>query len=333
MILTWAMTSHNILIATMKLDPHADAVIDQLQEMGETVFRLNTEDLLNEYSLSLGHYDNVGISGILSDNLNRSIIIPDQIRSAYYRKPKAVNPHSSLETDGSKQFAISEGEEVLRTLYSLPGIKWINSPFAIRSAQSKLPQLAIAKHYHLKVPKTLITNNPDHARQFCQEHNYDVICKSLITTSVKLDDISFHTYTYRLSEHEVQEFIDNVEYTPTLFQEYVRKKTEIRATVIGDEVFACEIDSQSITESMVDWRQIDPFKVPHKPFDLPFSVAESLRNLILHFGLVFGAIDLILTPDGDYVFLENNPNGQWYWIELLTGMPMARSMAKLLVSN
>ncbi len=38
----------------------------------------------------------------------------------------------------------------------------------------------------------------------------------------------------------------------------------------------------------------------------------------------FGAIDMILTPEGEYVFLEVNPNGQWGWIEKLTGMPISQ---------
>ena len=44
----------------------------------------------------------------------------------------------------------------------------------------------------------------------------------------------------------------------------------------------------------------------------------------------FGAIDMILTPEGEYVFLEVNPNGQWGWIEKLTGMPISQAIADVL---
>ncbi|MGH9847842.1 MAG: MvdC/MvdD family ATP grasp protein, partial [Blastocatellia bacterium] len=77
---------------------------------------------------------------------------------------------------------------------------------------------------------------------------------------------------------------------------------------------------------------VNPFDVPHRPVTIPPAVATALRNLVTHFNLVFGAIDLIVTPADEYVFLENNPNGQWYWIELITGLPMAATMAKLLAS-
>ena len=43
-------------------------------------------------------------------------------------------------------------------------------------------------------------------------------------------------------------------------------------------------------------------------------------------------MDLILTPEGEYVWIEANPNGQFYWLEPPTGLPMAQAMANLLVS-
>jgi len=45
-------------------------------------------------------------------------------------------------------------------------------------------------------------------------------------------------------------------------------------------------------------------------------------ELVARLGLRFGAIDIIVTPDDRYVFLEINPNGQWLWIEEETGLPI-----------
>ncbi len=47
--------------------------------------------------------------------------------------------------------------------------------------------------------------------------------------------------------------------------------------------------------------------------------------------IVFGCVDMILTPEGDYVFLEVNTAGQWQWVEHLTGMPITDSLVYLLV--
>ena len=49
-------------------------------------------------------------------------------------------------------------------------------------------------------------------------------------------------------------------------------------------------------------------------------------------GLLYGAFDLIVTPEGEHVFLELNPNGQYLWIELITGASLSEAMADLLVA-
>lgn len=50
-----------------------------------------------------------------------------------------------------------------------------------------------------------------------------------------------------------------------------------------------------------------------------------------YFGLEFGAFDLILTPENEYYFLELNANGQWGWIQYMTGLPIKEAIADLLI--
>ena len=47
-------------------------------------------------------------------------------------------------------------------------------------------------------------------------------------------------------------------------------------------------------------------------------------------GLCYGAIDLVLTPGGDYVFLEINPSGQYLWVERATGLPLTAAICDYL---
>jgi len=58
-----------------------------------------------------------------------------------------------------------------------------------------------------------------------------------------------------------------------------------------------------------------------------------LRALMRRLGLVYGAIDLRLTPDGRYVFLEINPAGQFLYVEQQTGQPIAAALAALLAAG
>jgi glutathione synthase/RimK-type ligase-like ATP-grasp enzyme len=105
----------------------------------------------------------------------------------------------------------------------------------------------------------------------------------------------------------------------------------LRVTVIGDEVFAAEIDSQSDSRTVIDWRHYEA-DIAYRMAVLPNDVTERCIALVRHFGLNFSAIDLILTPDGRYVFLENNPNGQFIFIERkVPELKMTRALASCLI--
>jgi D-alanine-D-alanine ligase-like ATP-grasp enzyme len=49
--------------------------------------------------------------------------------------------------------------------------------------------------------------------------------------------------------------------------------------------------------------------------------------------LRFGALDFLVTPEGEWVFLEINPNGQWAWIEENTGLPITSAIADILAGE
>jgi len=125
-------------------------------------------------------------------------------------------------------------------------------------------------------------------------------------------------------------YINDISATPVILQEYVHKSLELRVTVIGPRVFTAALFSQQTREGRVDWRRSVQDDLRHERYDLPEDISERCRRLVKGLGLKFGAIDLILTPEGHFVFLEINPNGQWTWIESRTGMPMVDALIDLL---
>jgi len=66
---------------------------------------------------------------------------------------------------------------------------------------------------------------------------------------------------------------------------------------------------------------------------IPMKCQKKLSKKLIEFlrvsGLKYGAFDMVLTPDDRYVFLELNPNGQWYWIEHLTGLKITDKLIDL----
>jgi glutathione synthase/RimK-type ligase-like ATP-grasp enzyme len=118
-----------------------------------------------------------------------------------------------------------------------------------------------------------------------------------------------------------------------IFQEEVPKRRDVRVTVIGRTSFAVGIDSQAHAVTQVDWRHTPPEPLRHAPIDLPPNVCSSISRLLDAFGLEFGAIDLVERDDGTFVFLEINPNGQWGWLQLRTGIDLASALAERLIAG
>ena len=100
--------------------------------------------------------------------------------------------------------------------------------------------------------------------------------------------------------------------------------------IVGQEVLAIKIDSQHSQVSELDWRRYDVRNTPYSAYQLPTEIEKKCLQLTQRMGLEFGAIDLIRTPDGEYVFLEINGNGQFLWAEELSGVNVSDSLACLL---
>jgi glutathione synthase/RimK-type ligase-like ATP-grasp enzyme len=171
----------------------------------------------------------------------------------------------------------------------------------------------------------LITNDPDAARIFIDASGYrNVICKSFAATEVEWRE------TRLLTQEELAR-LDNVRYAPVIFQEYIAAVYDVRVTVVGEKMFAAAIYSQE-TDYPVDFR-MDIANARIEAVELPDDVQRQIRELMSRLDLVYGAIDLRLTPDGDHVFLEINPAGQWLFVEHASQQPITAALARLLVDR
>ena len=205
--------------------------------------------------------------------------------------------------------------------------RWLPGPPAtLRRADAKLGQLALATALGLAVPETLVTNDVDEALAFIDAHHGDVIMKPpSVNLTVQLAAKGMVAYTRTIKPRDLAA-IDAVVHVPVMLQRKIVKQVELRVTVVGDRVFPAEIHSQVTRRTRVDWRRYDHAHTPVREHALPDEVAARCRALAHRLGLRYGAIDLVLTPDGEYVFLEINPNGQWTWIEDLTGLPITAAL-------
>jgi glutathione synthase/RimK-type ligase-like ATP-grasp enzyme len=200
---------------------------------------------------------------------------------------------------------------------------WINRPARDAAASHKPFQLALAQRIGLEIPQTLMTSDPEEARTFWHECDGDVIYKQFIALPEAWSE------TRKLGEAETKLPDAAIRVAPVIFQRRVAAVADLRVTIIGDAVFAAAVDVRDL-EYDVDVRL--NLNARHVVHTLPDEVANKLRELMRRLDLVYGAIDLRLTEDGRYVFLEINPAGQFLFVEQATGQPITAALAARLAA-
>ncbi len=317
-----------ILIITNKADAHADAGIRELNKIGYPVLRINTEDIISKYRFEI-NIKNDGLHGRIEDSLGR-VFEFDRARVAWFRKPSHAFTGDIDGLDAERaQFAREETEALLETLYSLPNMRWVNDPFAAERAKVKVQQLKLATELGMHVPRTLVTADPRLAREFVDGLSSDVLVKAIYTSNVTLGGIHHGVLSCKLTKEDFEEYADSIKYCPTLIQEYCEKEFELRVTIVGSRVTAVRIDSQADPRTAVDWRAVPG--APQSPFDLPQTMLEFCKEFICRQNLLYGAMDFIVSSEGEYFFLENNPFGNYLWQDALDTIDITGDMVDLLV--
>lgn len=209
---------------------------------------------------------------------------------------------------------------------------WVSRQNRIQSAEFKPAQLRAAQALGLRVPRTLLTNTPDAVRAFVEECNGKIIIKAVAKGVIDPEDVygtgqeRFMYTSQVLPEHLTD--LNGVRVCTHLFQELLPKFMDLRVVVIGKHVFTIGIHAHS-EEAALDWRR-SYHDLSYSIEQLPNDIEQKLLQLVRRFDLQYSSADLILTPKGEYYFLELNPNGQFYWMEQPTGLLMAEAMANLL---
>lgn len=318
-----------ILIVSQEVDPHVDSMVVALKKRGVRPVRFHTKDFPMKATLSVEFGSNTGTSVALDCDGGR--LEPGETRSVWFRRPDRCELPASLSKE-ERPIAVGECEEALQGLYRVLGGLWVNPPDANRTAGSKILQTQRAMGLGLRVPDTLVTNDPKRFKEFYDAHGGNVIVKMQRQTFWSADlGLSIFTSMVDPSKLEHAALISN---SACFFQEYIPKDVELRVTVIGRKAFAIALRSQEVEAGKIDWRKAAVGTVPHEPYTLPADVEAKLLAMTDSFGLNYGAIDLIVTPEGEHVFLEINPNGQFGWMENnKTGLGLFDAMADLLIEG
>ncbi|MBP6855747.1 MAG: hypothetical protein KBC26_02120 [Candidatus Pacebacteria bacterium] len=317
-----------ILIISESVDVHANEVGKALQDVGHTVIRFDT-DLFSSSFVELIFALTGPEEGIV---INGKFFAFRDIFSVLYRRPGV--PMLNVTAQGQREFAEKEIQELIKQIYFyLDNVLWVSHYPSLDKARRKYLQLKVAASFGMAVPKTLVTNSPQRIRDFFNLCSGGMVYKTLHSPVIRSDSGPelWGVPTTLINSQLVDFCVDLIRPTGGIFQEYIPKDYEVRVTIIGEDVFASKIDSQSDPSAIIDWREAVAYgKVKVSPYVLPEEIRIRCLSIVRWYGLSFGAIDLIRKPNGDYVFLELNPNGQWLWVEELTDQPLLSSMCDLL---
>ncbi|SDO62953.1 ATP-grasp ribosomal peptide maturase [Actinacidiphila guanduensis] len=313
-----------VLVVAEQLDAAADMVVDRLNRRGVPVLRYDSADFPQNLTLAATHAaGGAGWRGVL-DHGSRSVHLED-VRAVYYRRPGRPVIAGAVPEPYAAWARDQADAALLNVVAALP-VRWINNPHDDRAASHKPQQLVCAAACGLRVPRSIITNDPDAARAFGEEVKGPLICKPVL--GGRLDSGRGRPLMIATHPLDPDDIDDSIRLTAHYIQEAVPKSHEVRLTVVDDRLFACSITATT-QAALTDWRT-DPGGLTFGTTPVPESVAAGVRRYLASYGLVFGAFDFAVTPQGDWVFFECNPAGTWAWVESHTGLPIAAAHADYL---
>jgi len=326
-----------ILIVTHNRDLHADLMGPMLEQRGHACVRLDLNAFPRDYELTQSVRDGRCRSKLRALPGDDWIDL-DQVGAVWVRKGAAYAYPSDDLGAQERAFADQETEQALfSVLYSLECF-WMSHPRALRGALWKGEQLKRAARMGFRVPASIVTNAPDAVRRFRDSVDGPIIFKAMSTSTLAAERIDAHERIAgglgtTIVDEEMFAQIDAVSQMSCHFQEYIPKQYELRVTVVGERVFAARIASQDDPRTMVDSRDMSA-PIAYSACILPPEIARRCVDFVRSYDLSYGAIDLIVTPAGDHVFLENNPAGQFLYVQqLVPELAIMEAVADLLCTE
>lgn len=293
-----------ILIVSDPEDAHSRLVLKRLLEKGARAAIFDLGEVPEHAGLSAWVGSANGSRARIRRGGDPVGLDLEEVKTVWFRRLGRLATADAMSPEDQK-FARHETTSFLVSLAVLLADRfWVNpmaQALACEGGHGKIAHIGMARRLGLSVPLTLATNDPDEARDFLKSLSGEAIYKpfrSPVRSLVLEGEVRQQgIFTNKLDEAALRQ-LDGVRHAPCIFQELIPKKLELRVTVMGKKVFACAIHSQAHEGTAVDFRRLQQMeRTPHSPYELPGEVAEKLRALNAQLGIVYGAFDVIVTPD------------------------------------
>ena len=321
--------SIKILIFSEETDRSSDLVCSWLTQLSKHFLRINREQSYNpQLTISIKSEEvslEMNVDGISTDFCDYSTVwfrrgcvdVFPIVDSSYLLKGTHNGLYAHME---------NEGNTLSNYMYSiLLSKRHINHPNYYN--YNKLNALHEARQVGFRIPKTVISRDSDFIKEFLIRQG-NCITKSIQDISVlRVNNTLFSVG--KIVQVSVDDITEST-YWPSLFQQEIPKRYELRIFYWLGKMYAMAIFSQLDPDSALDFREVDVNGAhPNRmvPYKLPRIVRLKIDKLMKKLNLESGSIDMIVTPDNEYYFLEVNPVGQFNFVSELCNYYIEKNIA------
>lgn len=321
------MSQRSILIISKPDDSHAISVVNHLKEHGVSRIEfLDLTDIGKNVKLSV----TITLDQVVAETADgRKLLFSDFDKIWWRRIFRSAPPTKNIDLARYRDAEFRSFIEQIQ--FAIPGKKLFPKCTSDLRKRSKIQQLIMARAVGLDIPVTVIGNSGNAITEVLTD---DIAVKPLNTPTFRIEhptgSKSIDIPTRKSNILQVVQNNVSITSTPIIVQDYLEKKCELRITIVGEQVFACAIDTQAHIEGKVDGRFAHDV-AKHWVQKLPINIEKKLLRFMNSMNLDFACVDMIITPDDRYIFLEANLNGQWLWIEEKTGMKISKAIADQLM--
>ncbi len=317
-----------VLLLTSDGDYSCDKIIEWLEFYKHPYLRINTLDLLKQ-SLHICFKENR-----LCIELDGIEITSEKFKAVIFRKfgmwdgcyeHKRI---SSLVCSNNVKYINLELQRIVDLFITqLKGSYWITNPYVV--CPNKVRILQIANECGLHIPDTNIINRKDYLK-----NEKDIIVKSVFDSTIvnHSERVKCMMYTTSLSNLDLN-YLPN-KFMPSLIQKKIEKDFEIRVFFLENKCYSMAIFSQMDQQTKIDYRCYNR-EHPNRflPYRLPATIEKQICKFMKKINLNCGSIDLILSKNGIYYFLEINPVGQYGMVSESCNYHLDNVIAKTLIQH
>ncbi len=331
------MNKKYVLIISSHLDDSTDKVIDWLIFYKVNFIRLNFHDNDKIKNINIDIPNNIFNFTIFKDN--KEILIDNREIISFWYRNGGINLCWSFDKQEPFYNEFKTGidkyinaEAFILTDFIMFLLREENKYLGnyLKRRQNKLFNLVQAANCGLDIPKTLITSKRERVRDFKKKHTK--IINKPISEVFSTGNETEHYFSY--VETTTDEHINylNNESFPQLFQEQIDRKYELRIFFMNDKYFPIAIFNQT---KETDWRVnvVNKQFMRHVPYKLPVSIEDKLKLLMKKLKLNTGSIDMMVSNDNKYIFLEVNPVGQFAYVSKIGNYFIEKQIAEFLLNK